>query len=232
MPDKLLIEQTQGQNDAHGNRAGMRRRDLLLAAGVSLLLTSNAFARPAELRRLTLKNTHTGETFTGPYRDATGPLPSAVSDLAVFLRDFHADKTGPVIWPCWMSRPRASRPPGQSDAAFAVSDAANGVTNVSATTQRVSCYAPEVGYRDRRSPNQGSPDGGMSPCGGAASAGIRARISSISTADRRGAGCWMAAVSIALVGGSLNGPPGGILTVRQRMARLQALARREKLLRK
>ena len=39
---------------------------------------------------------HTGETFTGPYRDATGPLPAAVSDLAVFLRDFHADKTGPV----------------------------------------------------------------------------------------------------------------------------------------
>jgi hypothetical protein len=35
-----------------------------------------------------------------------------------------------------------------------------------------------------------------------------------------------------LIGGSLNGPPGGILTVRQRMARLQALARREKLLRK
>src|SRR5882757_6976563 len=96
MPEKLLIEKIQGQDDTLGNRAGMRRRDLLLAAGVSLLLTGNAFARPAELRRLTLKNTHTGETFTGPYRDATGPLPSAVSDLAVFLRDFHADKTGPV----------------------------------------------------------------------------------------------------------------------------------------
>lgn len=31
----------------------------------------------------------------------------------------------------------------QSDAAFAASFAANGVVNVSATTQRVSCYAPE-----------------------------------------------------------------------------------------
>ena len=43
-----------------------------------------------------LKNAHTGETFNGPYRDAAGPLPSAVSDLAVFLRDFHVDQSGPV----------------------------------------------------------------------------------------------------------------------------------------
>src|SRR6266516_3499987 len=34
----------------------------------------------------------------------------------------------------------------QSDAAFAASYAAKGVVNVSATTQRVSCYAPEVPY--------------------------------------------------------------------------------------
>jgi hypothetical protein len=59
----------------------------------------------------------------------------------------------------------------QSDAAFASSYAANGVTNVSATTQRVSCYAPEVVYFDRLSPGQGYPDGGMSPCGGAATSG-------------------------------------------------------------
>jgi uncharacterized protein YcbK (DUF882 family) len=43
-----------------------------------------------------LKNAHTGETFNGPYRDAAGPLPSAVSDLAAFLRDFHVDQSGPV----------------------------------------------------------------------------------------------------------------------------------------
>src|SRR5580692_6161282 len=79
-----------------GNRAILRRRDLLLAAGVSILLRSNAFAFPTGERRLMLKNAHTGETFSGPYRDATGPLPSAVSDLAVFLRDFHVDKNGPV----------------------------------------------------------------------------------------------------------------------------------------
>ncbi len=78
------------------NRATLRRRDLLLATGVCILLRNNAFALPTGGRRLLLKNEHTGETFNGPYRDATGPLPSAVSDLAVFLRDFHADKSGPV----------------------------------------------------------------------------------------------------------------------------------------
>jgi len=79
-----------------GNRAVLRRRDLLLATGVSILLGGKAFAFPTGSRRLALKNAHTGETFSGPYRDATGPLPSAVSDLAVFLRDFHVDKSGPV----------------------------------------------------------------------------------------------------------------------------------------
>jgi uncharacterized protein YcbK (DUF882 family) len=73
----------------------LRRRDLLLATGVCILLRKNAFALPSR-GRLALKNAHTGETFSGPYRDETGPLPSAVSDLAVFLRDFHAEKTGPV----------------------------------------------------------------------------------------------------------------------------------------
>jgi uncharacterized protein YcbK (DUF882 family) len=78
------------------SRAALRRRDLLLATGVSILLRDNAYALPAGGRRLILKNAHTGETFNGPYRDATGPLPSAVSDLAVFLRDFHVDRSGPV----------------------------------------------------------------------------------------------------------------------------------------
>ena len=77
-------------------RATLRRRDLLLATGVSILLRNKAFALPDGGRRLVLKNAHTGETFNGPYRDATGPLPNAVSDLAVFLRDFRADKSGPV----------------------------------------------------------------------------------------------------------------------------------------
>jgi uncharacterized protein YcbK (DUF882 family) len=78
------------------NTATLRRRDLLLAGGVSILLSNTAFALPTGGRRLMLKNAHTGETFNGPYRDATGPLLTAVSDLAAFLRDFHVDKTGPV----------------------------------------------------------------------------------------------------------------------------------------
>ena len=78
------------------NRAALRRRDLLLGAGVSILFGKTAFALPTGGRRLMLKNAHTGETFNGPYRDATGPDLTAVTDLAAFLRDFHADKTGPV----------------------------------------------------------------------------------------------------------------------------------------
>lgn len=78
------------------SRATLRRRDLLIATGVTVLLGRKAFALPGGVRRLDLKNAHTGETFNGAYRDAAGPLPSAVSDLAVFLRDFHVDRMGPV----------------------------------------------------------------------------------------------------------------------------------------
>jgi uncharacterized protein YcbK (DUF882 family) len=96
MAGKFTIGAERDQGDAYRNRATLRRRDLLLATGVCILLGRNAFALPTGERRLVLKNAHTGETFSGPYRDATGPLPSAVADLATFLRDFHADKTGPV----------------------------------------------------------------------------------------------------------------------------------------
>jgi hypothetical protein len=59
----------------------------------------------------------------------------------------------------------------QSDAAFAASYAANKVANVSATTQRVSCYSPEVAYFDGLTPAQGYVDGGGSLCNGAATTG-------------------------------------------------------------
>ena len=78
------------------NRASLRRRDLLLAGGACIFLSNTAFALPDGGRRLMLKNAHTGETFNGPYRDANGPLLTAVTDLAAFLRDFHVDQTGPV----------------------------------------------------------------------------------------------------------------------------------------
>jgi len=79
-----------------------RRRDLLIATGVCIFLPGGlkaaqvSIAQPSFPRRLTLKNVHTGETFDGPYRDETGPIASAVADLATFLRDFHVNKIGPL----------------------------------------------------------------------------------------------------------------------------------------
>src|SRR5712692_6563227 len=64
----------------------------------------------------------------------------------------------------------ASAAPPQStqpDAAFAASYAAKGVVNVSATTQRVSCYAPEVPYLTALTAADGYPGGGETPCPGA-----------------------------------------------------------------
>jgi hypothetical protein len=65
----------------------------------------------------------------------------------------------------------AAPPQGyQSDAQFAASYVANSVTNVSATTQRTSCYAPEVEYLDGAG-YPGYADGGGSPCNGAVNTG-------------------------------------------------------------
>jgi uncharacterized protein YcbK (DUF882 family) len=44
---------------------------------------------PPASRRLSLINAHTGEAFSGPYRNDEGPIADAMSDLSVFLRDFH-----------------------------------------------------------------------------------------------------------------------------------------------
>ena len=49
-----------------------------------------ALPAPPRPRRLRLANPHTGETFDGPYRDDNGPIPSAMAELSVFLRDFHS----------------------------------------------------------------------------------------------------------------------------------------------
>ncbi|HET7421330.1 MAG TPA: sialidase family protein [Candidatus Dormibacteraeota bacterium] len=60
----------------------------------------------------------------------------------------------------------AAPPQGtQSDAAYAASFAANHVTNVFATTQRVSCYRPEVPYTANAGPANGY--SGETPCPGA-----------------------------------------------------------------
>ena len=71
----------------------MHRRLLLsIIAGTALLpgMARAAPAAPPGPRRLHLTNPHTGETFDGPYRDENGVIPSAMADLAMFLRDFHS----------------------------------------------------------------------------------------------------------------------------------------------
>ena len=78
------------------NSVRIRRRELLIATGLCILFGGHAAARPSMPRRLRLKNVNTGETFEGPYRDSTGPIPDAIVDLAHFLRDFHVNKVGPI----------------------------------------------------------------------------------------------------------------------------------------
>ena len=71
----------------------MDRRLLLSIIAGSVVLPGMARALPAAPPnpvRLKLSNPHTGETFDGLYRDDKGPIPSAMADLAVLLRDFHS----------------------------------------------------------------------------------------------------------------------------------------------
>jgi uncharacterized protein YcbK (DUF882 family) len=74
----------------------MRRRDLLLAAGIFVTGRVAGAAPLSAPRRLKLKNANTGETFDGTYRDESGPIPEAMADLVVLLRDHHVDKIGPL----------------------------------------------------------------------------------------------------------------------------------------
>jgi uncharacterized protein YcbK (DUF882 family) len=70
----------------------MDRRVFLSLLSAVLAVPGVARAEPAlpKLRRLKLINAHTGETFSGPYRDDAGPIAAAMKDLSVFLRDFHS----------------------------------------------------------------------------------------------------------------------------------------------
>jgi len=74
----------------------MDRRLLLSIIAGAITLPGMARAVPVAPPpgpwRLRLSNPHTGETFDGPYRDENGPIPSAMANLAVFLRDFHANE--------------------------------------------------------------------------------------------------------------------------------------------
>ena len=66
----------------------------------------------------------------------------------------------------------AEAPQGQqTNAAFAASYGLYAVNTVAATTQKVSCYAPELTYSGALAPAQGYVDGGMSVCNGSATTG-------------------------------------------------------------
>jgi uncharacterized protein YcbK (DUF882 family) len=73
----------------------MQRRSFLAltAASAAAALAPLPLARASVWRlrpwRLDLVNAHTGESFTGPYRDDKGPIADAIEELCFFLRDFH-----------------------------------------------------------------------------------------------------------------------------------------------
>src|SRR5713226_4540383 len=71
----------------------MNRRLLLsLIAGTVALphLVRALPSPPPQPPRLKLNNPHTGESFSGIYRDDNGPIPRVMEELSWFLRDFHS----------------------------------------------------------------------------------------------------------------------------------------------
>src|ERR1700692_1641558 len=68
-------------------------RRLFLALATGLLAApwqARVVPNAPVLRRLSLINAHTGESFDGPYRDALGPIALAMEELSHFLRDHHS----------------------------------------------------------------------------------------------------------------------------------------------
>jgi uncharacterized protein YcbK (DUF882 family) len=74
----------------------INRRVLLGIIAGSMVLPSMARAvplPPPSPQRLHLVNAHTNEVFDGVYRNEDGPIPSVLTDLSEFFRDFHANQT-------------------------------------------------------------------------------------------------------------------------------------------
>jgi uncharacterized protein YcbK (DUF882 family) len=65
----------------------------LLSAALATPVAAHAEPRLPSSGRLKLINAHTGETFSGPYRDSCGPIAGAMADLSVFLRDHYTGET-------------------------------------------------------------------------------------------------------------------------------------------
>ena len=72
----------------------MDRRSFLTLTAAAMTAWPVTAARSAPaLRRLDLVNAHTGERFSGPYRNDSGPLADALQELSHFLRDFRQNAT-------------------------------------------------------------------------------------------------------------------------------------------
>ena len=71
-----------------------RRRFLLSAAGLLSAPRLRASATPTASgwSRLRLVDAHTGASFDGVYRDASGPIARVMEELSVFLRDHHSGR--------------------------------------------------------------------------------------------------------------------------------------------
>ena len=82
-------------DDAARKTMDRRRLFSLVAAAAAWPAAARALPAP-RLRRLFLVNLHTGETFNGAYRDDKGPIPGAMQELSMFLRDFHCGATIPI----------------------------------------------------------------------------------------------------------------------------------------
>jgi len=216
------------------SHSALRRRDLLIATGVTLLLSKGAFALPDGTRRLTLKHAHTGETFDGPYRDGTGPLPSAMSDLAVFLRDFHVDKTGPVDLDMLDFLAEAMAGTGQRSATVLSG------FRTKATNERLRATSFGVAENSQHLYGKAIDVTFDHDLGGTEQAALALK--------RGGVGWYPRSHFIHLDSGPIRSweldgtgfdhlllgpvPRGHVLTVRERMARLHAYARQEMLLRR
>ncbi len=77
-------------------RTLINRRVLLGIIAGSVVLPSMARAvplPPPASQRIHLVNAHTNEVFDGVYRNDEGPIPSVMTNLSEFFRDFHANQT-------------------------------------------------------------------------------------------------------------------------------------------
>ena len=71
------------------------RRGFLTGAAAMLVLTAGP-ARADVRRALSIRNAHTGESFSGVYRDSEGPRPEAMTAVARLMRDQRTGTVHPI----------------------------------------------------------------------------------------------------------------------------------------